>query len=385
MDKTLRDDRLTLILPVRDRFEFVARWFMHAEKVGLPFRVVVADGGRTGRVEQLLADPRRFPSVSYEYRRYPASPDYGGCIERLACSLEGVRTPYSCFVADDDFVVAGGYRRALDFLDAHPDYLSARGEILEFTIPGRNGQNAFGRPSFIHSGYFAVPSREEAGAFARIARQCDRFCAGFLNVQRTGRLHKRYAFMHSINAKETWCPDMIDDFALLAAGKVRHLPGLFALKQTNALGSEAHDIVREEPTVFDWMIRPGWSAEMRRMVEFVAGEIAEAEGMPREEALREFKRVYFARYLARICGEKARGLGLSLPGTRALRLGRLLDGFKGRVFGLRMRILGMLSLRRFMRSEDAAELRAAVESCGGAAGAYDGLVESFQLGEEASR
>lgn len=358
-----RSDRLTLIMPVRDRAPFVRRWFAYAAGVHMPYPLIVADGGTTGEVAKLLGDPGFYPQVRRTHVHYADAEDYGGFIRRIANALDLTETPYACFTADDDFPVVGGVEAALDYLDNRPDYLSARGDVMEFTIPEQSDCNAFGEPSFRRSGYFDAGPRDDGSGLARIARHCDRFCAEFLNVQRTDHARRRYGFMRSVNARETWLPGVIDDMALLAAGKTARLPELFALKHTNASGNEARNFTLQEPTLLDWMIREGWSAEMRRMVDFVSAELAEAEGMSREEAEWEFKRIFLSRYMNRVVRIKSARVGRALPGTFARRAEVAVQRLIGQWRNFRSTVRGRIGLRRHLKGPQGDELRAMIEAC----------------------
>ena len=63
-------DNLTILLTLRGRHLHTLRWMWHANRVGLPCHVIIADGEVHPTIDRLLSDPGNFRNLSYEYHRH---------------------------------------------------------------------------------------------------------------------------------------------------------------------------------------------------------------------------------------------------------------------------------------------------------------------------
>ena len=146
------EPRLTIVLPLKGRNLFTLRFLWHADKLRLPFRILVADGQVNEAIAQHVEDSRRtFPNLDIEYVRFPDDTSYSRYFTKMANALTRVRTPYAMWADNDDFLGVDGIEQALDFLDAHADYACARGRIAVFSIysglgnPANNLRGRFNR------------------------------------------------------------------------------------------------------------------------------------------------------------------------------------------------------------------------------------------------
>ena len=139
------DADLTVVLPLKDRVSFTERWFGYAQRVRLPFKVLVADGSGDESAAALLGDRSRYPHVDYEYVRYPYDAAYSDYYAKLVDALSRVRTTYAVLADNDDFFVPEVLRRATGFLASHPDYVACGGQCVPFWIvPSTPGAVLYG-------------------------------------------------------------------------------------------------------------------------------------------------------------------------------------------------------------------------------------------------
>jgi glycosyltransferase domain-containing protein len=127
--------RLTIVMPLKGRLLFTFRFLWHANKMRLPYRFLIADGGVNEAVARRLENSRKdFPELDIEYVRYPDDVDYSRFFAKMADAMQRVRTPYAMMADNDDFVGLDGTEKALDFLDANADYVCARGRTVDFSL-----------------------------------------------------------------------------------------------------------------------------------------------------------------------------------------------------------------------------------------------------------
>ena len=125
------DVRVTILLTLKGRDLCTLRWLWHANRVGLPFSVFIADGEVNPTIARLIEDPAVFPNLLIEYHRYNDRTFYD-FYRKLEDALSKIKTPYVMMSDNDDFLFPSGIVRSLDYLECSPDYVSAGGGIGHF-------------------------------------------------------------------------------------------------------------------------------------------------------------------------------------------------------------------------------------------------------------
>jgi glycosyltransferase domain-containing protein len=127
--------RLTIVMPLKGRHLFTFRFLWYADKMRMPYRFLIADGQVNEEIAQRLEDSKKlFPSLDIEYIRYPDDLNYSWLFAKMVDATQRVRTPYVMIADNDDFLGFHGIESALDFLDANPDHVCARGRALTFSV-----------------------------------------------------------------------------------------------------------------------------------------------------------------------------------------------------------------------------------------------------------
>jgi glycosyltransferase domain-containing protein len=125
------DPRLTVLLTLKGRDLYTLRWLWHANRVKLPFPVVIADGQVNPAVARLIEDPTVFGNLQIEYRRYDDR-TFRDFYFKLQDSLSSIKTPYVMMSDNDDFLFPSGIIESLDYLERAPDYVSAGAGVGHF-------------------------------------------------------------------------------------------------------------------------------------------------------------------------------------------------------------------------------------------------------------
>lgn len=126
--------RITTVIPTYRRPELLRRAVTSAlEQEGVPLQVRVFDnasGDGTGAVIAAIAarDTRL---------RYHCHPGNIGGLANFEFGLRNVDTPFFSILSDDDYLLPGFYRRALEDLDAQPDAMFWAGITLNVDEQGR--------------------------------------------------------------------------------------------------------------------------------------------------------------------------------------------------------------------------------------------------------
>jgi glycosyltransferase domain-containing protein len=291
-------DKLTILLPLKDKEPFTWRWLSWAQECAMPYVVLIADGGTCGLDLRLL---ERFPNLRLQYIRYPFDASLLDFYAKMADALGRVATPYTAVASNDDFLSSEGLQKCVDFLDAHPGYVAAAGDQQDFVI--RSGPRSH---LFVpHYGEFVVgdqcypaKSLEQDTVFERMVDYVNNHFNSFLwgGVLRTRELTLTW---------DTISKSDIDDlrFALhlfyllpITCGKIRRIPGLYGLHQANPGGSYGASMLKSHPTWGHWMQNSSWEVDFQKFAFIIGGAIAATDRTNSAAALSNFANLYLGSF-----------------------------------------------------------------------------------------
>jgi glycosyltransferase domain-containing protein len=127
--------RLTIVLPLKGRHLFTLRFLWQADKVRVPYRILIADGEVHPVLAGILENSKEhFPNLDIDYVHYPDDKNFTCFFAKMADALGRVTTPYAMLADNDDFLAMGGLERALDFLQVNPDYACSAGRVAGFSV-----------------------------------------------------------------------------------------------------------------------------------------------------------------------------------------------------------------------------------------------------------
>lgn len=122
------NDRLTIVMPLKNRSAFTYRWMRYMDDCRCPYPIVIADGGTDAAIESHLRDASNYPHLRYEYRRYPVDECYQSFYRKLADVIARVPTPYVLLSDNDDFPLLDPVPGFCERLDADPQTVSCGGQ-----------------------------------------------------------------------------------------------------------------------------------------------------------------------------------------------------------------------------------------------------------------
>jgi len=157
--------------------------------------------------------------------------------EKLATGLKDVTTPYVSLCADDDLIFPSALVEAINFLEGHPDYVSAHGLYVNF-------QN-HGNEVYITREY-AGPSNAVAQSGLRVFRLMQNYESLFYGLFRTSELQKimdGVAALPSLHYQELY-----QSVAALLIGKVHRFPKIYAGRRS----CEAAEPERDKWQTYYW-------------------------------------------------------------------------------------------------------------------------------------
>lgn len=187
-------DDLTIFLPLKGRHLHTLRWLWHADRIELPFRVIVADGDVHTTIERLLSDPGTFPRLRFTYVRY-ADKSFSDFYRKCSESLDRVETRYAMISDNDDFLLPTGVKKCMAFLDANVDFVCAIGGIPGFETVTRDdalngvvGSVAKLKYRCHDDGSYDPRNFDQSSAAERVMAELRRYLSLYYSVYRTDAL-----------------------------------------------------------------------------------------------------------------------------------------------------------------------------------------------------
>lgn len=290
------DKDLTIVLAIKDRAPFTLRWMSYANQVKLPFKVLIADGGKDETVTEVLSKRANFPEVDYEYLRYPYDETYHHYYAKLVDATRRVQTPFVIHADDDDFLIADGLRRSVDFLRDHADYSSCRGNIGGVNIQSSTKYGEFcnvygGEIKFVRQVY-ADKSALEATAVERMHNYFACYRATWYDVFRTSQSIENFQTLLDLNTKDLILCQHIPMLMGVVAGKVHVDSYLYLVRQVDSPYNSTEAETQKKGDDFDRMLLETWSEDFNGFVNAIAAAVSKKDGISLEEARREVKRGY---------------------------------------------------------------------------------------------
>src|SRR3989338_5107637 len=275
---------LTLVVPTRNRWDFLSRLLDYYRDFGLQYRLIIGDSSDPSQYRSRdLALDNSGKRLNLEYRQYPDTTGTVCAAELLA----HVSTPYAVWVADDDFVVPYGFDRTIDFLERHRDYSGAHGNALIFTL---SSDGPFGRVMSI--GRYSQRSVEQKTASERLVDHLETYCPTIFSVHRTELLQRSYRYVADLKLDNCF-GELLPSSLPIVCGKIKKLDILYMARQAHA-GMVSRTI---NPGVFDWITGPRWLEQWISFRDCLTKELAQQDAIKLEVA-REVVEKAFWGYLA---------------------------------------------------------------------------------------
>ena len=286
--------RLTVVMPLKGRHLFTFRFLWHANKVRLPYRFLIADGQVNEAAARRVENSREiFPNLDIEYIRYPDDLNYSHYFAKMSDAMQRVRTPYVMHADNDDFLGFNGIERALDFLDANPDYVCARGHQVTFSVYSRIG----GSPGSISGRFnklywdndFADVDAPSATERLRQGGLCHRM---YYAIYRSPALVRIWRDIVKLDFSDLMLHEDFFALRVLTLGKVR------TNAETVSYYSQAATGISYQP-LRDWasqLLRSRFTSDAHAAIERIASAAAEADGVAASAIAESVRRILTERY-----------------------------------------------------------------------------------------
>lgn len=168
--KISQSNKLTIILPIKERKEFTKRFFIYLSRINLPYKIIIADGSKNKLSKNILSI-LKIANINYDYYKFPEDKNYNLYLNKIYKTLTFVKTKYVMLFSDDDFPILYSIERLINYLEKNNAYKIAGGYLINFDILKKSDKNiqeeTYGIP--IHfSKFFDQRSCNEKNRLARL-------------------------------------------------------------------------------------------------------------------------------------------------------------------------------------------------------------------------
>ena len=271
-----------IFIPTMNRVDFVIRQLRYYASVKCPHTIYIGDSSPQKESEKINNEIKKLgQSVK---ARYFYLPDYG-IWESHYFLIKKVKEKYICYSGDDDYQIPNSVTKCIEFLETHPDYTSASGHAVTFSL---KQSGPYGELKGL-SDYPRRQIEEETGA-ERIKHFFTTYYVTHFSVNKTTGLADHWR--NDLNIKEqAFKTEMVPTSLPLIYGKSKIIDCLGFVRQI-------HDrrIVQASHNDFDWITQPGWAESYRLSEQTLSEKLAQKDNLALEEA-RKIIRNSFLNYL----------------------------------------------------------------------------------------
>ncbi len=291
----MRTNDLTILLTLKGRHLHTLRWLWHANRICLPFHVIIADGEVHPTIARLLSNPEIFTRLSFEYHHYEDR-SFRDFYYKCADALGKVRTSYVMMSDNDDFLFPYGLQKSMAFLDSAPEYVCAGGGIPGFSIneAPKAVRNVVGslrsiRYRCVWNEWYRCRDIDNPSTAARVLEETKNPLSVYYNTYRTQTLRTIANEILEYNISFR-LHEMYSALRTVTLGKVRSDPSCFVY-------------LRQDGTSLGFALNTGWiddlfrcsfAQDLETMVSRISFEAARSDGCAQAGIQKQVHEAYTA-------------------------------------------------------------------------------------------
>ena len=212
---------LTLILLVHDNIEFPKRWIEYSSFIKLPYKIFIADGGKSSLFNDYINQNLDKLNLDIEFFKYSHEKSFSDFYKKSNDILSKVKTAYVAICSDDDFILPLGLEKSIKFLEENKAYSSARGEMLGIFFQNYlNKDYTYGEDYEILNSAATSFSLEDRSCERRLLTHLEHYQITYYDIHRTKYLQFAYQKLLELNPTTYILAEIITSGFTVMQGKV---------------------------------------------------------------------------------------------------------------------------------------------------------------------
>ncbi len=275
------DQRLTIFVPLKDRVKYTLRFLEYMAHVKCPYKIILADGGKDKKIQDLLESKEHFQNLDYDYLRYPYDENVDLFYEKMHSGLSKIDTPYTMIMDNDDFVHMDGLNECLKTLE-EGGWSSSRGRIDDML-----GKNI----------YTLYPDSVKGETCAdRILDQTNRFHGNWHNVTQTKFLKACWSMINIVKPTNFRVTEQITGYLSICWGNGHRGDFPWLVRDDGErIDTDSGSLQNHFPPQDVWLNAEYWPQEFNKMVDIIGSCISYHDDIDLEDARNLFYNNYWCK------------------------------------------------------------------------------------------
>ena len=256
---------LTLILLVHDNIQFPKRWIEYASFIKLPYKIFIADGGKSSLFNDYINQNLDKLNLDIELFKYSHEKCFSDYYKKSNDILSKVKTAYVAICSDDDFVLPLGIEKSIKFLEENKSYSSARGEMLGVFFQNYlNKDYTYGEDYEILNSAATSFSLEDRSCETRLLTHLEHYQITYYDIHRTKYLQFAYQKLLELNPTAYILAEIITSGFTVMQGKVYRNNYPFMIKDHGPSGITYNE--KKVTSNLDWLTKTQWGFEYNQII-----------------------------------------------------------------------------------------------------------------------
>lgn len=285
--------KLSIIIPTMNRPDLLLRLVKYYASLNFKGKILIGDSSREDVFQLAFQGIERLKNGLQITHTHLPGRSVGAAVMEMNLLID---TPYTCLVADDDFIVPSGAARCIAFLENHPDYSAAHGVgVLIGSTSGKSDEISGASP-------YPQTVREETSATDRIQAHLRSYFVSLFSVHRTALWCTMFrnipvpAMSVGISDK-TFADELLPCCLSVVLGKVGQVDSLYLVRQV-------HEQRYLLPDWFAWINNERWYGSYHYFRCQLANALRAQQGLSVEVADKVIDAAFHA-YLCTLVGNSA--------------------------------------------------------------------------------
>lgn len=268
---------LTIMIPTKNRSDFVIRLLNYYAEVNFRHSISIGDSSEASGAERTKKVIEKLKNKLNIYYYECPNLNNSDCLGLL---IESTTTPYAAHIADDDFLVPAGLEKCINFLQKHPEYNTVHGLGILFTL---KNSGPYGQFKGIWN--YALPIRLEESGSQRLLNHLKRYSVSLFSVQRTEVWKKIWQRVGLLT--DRGFTEILPACLSVITGKIAQLDCFYLVRQ-------GHDSRCVLPDPYDRINSPNWFPSYQIFNNCLTEELVRQDGITPEEAHGIVKQAFWA-------------------------------------------------------------------------------------------
>ena len=249
---------IAILIPTKNRAEYVIRQLQYYAKVQCPYSVYIGDSSNSEnslKIQKAIEDLKNAITVHYFCK-----PEFNYCQATIHL-LSLPKEEYICMIGDDDFQIPASLAKCAEFLDTHKDYVSAHGYSVAIRLVGNA---AYGKIGKIKD--YPQPQYEQDLAKDRLLNFFQQYYVSHFSVVRAEVM--KYAWSRWQETPErAFSEEILDATLIVVMGKSKLIDCLSFIRQI-------HDHHYGILDTYSWLTQKNWNESYLAYEKILSQELA---------------------------------------------------------------------------------------------------------------